>query len=71
MVLPEAASCSNEVTSEIVGASRRAETRGRSDLAAEEVEETTCVKDVESERSFSRRGESVSGRGSAYCWDVE
>ena len=71
MVLPEPASCSSDITSETVGASRRAETRGRSDLAAEEVAETTCVKGVESESSFSSRGERVSGRGSAYCWDVE
>ena len=47
--------------------SETGKTRGRGDLAAEEVAETTRVSGVESESSFSRRGERVS----AYLWDVE
>lgn len=41
VVLLEAESCSSEVISESVGASRRAATRGRRDLAADEVEDMT------------------------------
>jgi len=40
-VLLEAESCSSEVISERVGASRRAATRGRRDLAEDEVAEMT------------------------------
>ncbi len=60
-----------EVTSETVGTLRSADTRGKTDLALEEVAATTCVKGDESVRSFSNRGASVSAMGLAYCPDVE
>lgn len=66
-VLPEAASCSSDVRSETMCSARRAKARGRGDLAAEEVAETTRISGVQSENSFSRRDERVS----AYYWDVE
>ena len=49
------------MTSETAGTSRRAATRGKSDFANDEVEETTCVKGEAPESSFSNRGLSVSG----------
>lgn len=63
-------SCSTEVMSEIVGRSRRAEMRGRRDLEAEEVEETTWVYVDEDKRDWIN-GETVSGTGWVYCGEVE
>lgn len=71
VVLPDEASCSREVTSERVGTLRRAETRGKSDFAEDEVADTTWVKPLFPLSSPSKRGESISGTGSAYWGDVE
>lgn len=71
VVLLFAASCSREMMSETAGTLSRAATRGKRDFAAEEVAETTWVKGEESERSFSSRGESISGTDSEYCGEVE
>ena len=70
VVAPDEASCSRDTISEIVGASSFADTRGRVDLPVEEVAETTCVND-ESDKSFSKRGERVSGTILSYCSEVE
>ena len=71
MVLLEEESCSSDVMSDTAGTSNFAATRGRSDFAEEECAETTCVKGEDSERSFSKSGVTVSGRGLEYCAEVE
>jgi hypothetical protein len=71
VVLLLAASCSREMMSEMAGTSSRAATRGKRDFAAEEVAETTCVKGEDPDKSFSNKGESISGTASVYCGEVE
>ena len=66
-----AASCLSEMMSETAGTSSRAATRGKRDFAADEVAEATCVKEEEPERSFSKRGESISGTGTEYWGEAE
>lgn len=70
VVAPDEASCSRDTISETVGASSFADTRGRIDLPVEEVAETTCVND-ESDKSFSKRGDRVSGTILSYSAEVE
>jgi hypothetical protein len=68
VVEPVVGSCDRDVTSERVGRSIMAETRGRRDLAVEEVDERTCVNGEESRRDC-RRGDKTSGNGCSYCGD--
>jgi hypothetical protein len=70
VVAPVVGSCERDVTSERVGRSINAETRGRRDLAVEEVEERTCVNGEASKRDW-KRGDKISGNGCAYCGDLE
>lgn len=70
VVAPVDGSWDRDVTSERVGRSINAETRGKRDLAVEEVEERTCVNGEESRRDC-RRGDKTSGNGCSYCGDLE
>jgi len=70
VVAPDELSCERDVTSETVGESSFAETRGSKDFAEEEVADTTWVYPSD-ERIFSNKGERISGTGSAYCGEVE
>jgi hypothetical protein len=70
VVAPVDGSCERDVTSERVGRSINAETRGKRDLAVEEVEERTCVNGEEARRDC-RRGDKTSGKGWVYCGDLE
>ena len=71
MVLLLDVSCERDVTSETAGTSSFAATRGRTDFAREEVAETTWVKDEDLDRRLSKSGDSVSGKGWAYCGEEE
>lgn len=66
VVPPVEGSCSTDVMSDRVGRSSNAETRGKSDLDADDVEDTTCVNGEEA-RSDWRRGETFSGTVWLYC----
>jgi hypothetical protein len=65
VVAPVLGSCERDVTSERVGKSINAETRGKRDLAVEEVEERTCVNGEEANRDC-RRGDKTSGKEWVY-----
>ena len=71
MVLLEEGSWERDVTSEMVGRESLAARRGKRPLAAEEWADTTCVYGEPLSRSFSRRGDTVSGIGCAYCSEDE
>lgn len=70
-MLLEEVSCSTDVMSDTAGTSSLAATRGRMDLADEECAETTCVNGESPERTFSKRGATISGNRVEYCGEAE